>query len=122
MWCNRLLACALLCAFATAGSLVCLATAAPATGQPALGAVEQGQGQQVNSTSCCEDCQQIISLLKQQKGLIFRQMGQVKREIAVLKESLSEAGVAEIFAGIGYILGVMGLAYYFSSRKFGKNL
>ena len=45
---------------------------------------------------------------------------QVKREIAALGQQLENPGIREIMGGIGYILGLFGVAAYVASRK--KNI
>ena len=42
------------------------------------------------------------------------------RSIASLKED-QEPGLVEIFGGIGWILGLMGVALYFKGRKGGRD-
>jgi len=75
------------------------------------------------SDNTCQSaqCEQIIAQLQQQKSLITRELAQIKREIALLRETLSEPGLQEVFAGIGYILGLVGIAFYVHCRKSGKD-
>lgn len=71
------------------------------------------------ATGSCQSaqCDQIIKQLQQQKSLLTRELAQIKREIAMLRESMSEPGLREIFGGIGYILGLVGVAFYVHCRK-----
>jgi hypothetical protein len=64
-----------------------------------------------------QDCTQIIELLQQERNLITREMAQLKRELASLREEIAKPGLKEVFAGIGYILGLTGIALYFQTRK-----
>jgi hypothetical protein len=63
------------------------------------------------------DCQQLAALIDQQKTLIARESGQIKRELAALRDDLSKPGVREIFAGIGYIFGLAGMGLYVHCRR-----
>jgi hypothetical protein len=63
------------------------------------------------------DCRELATLIQQQKGLISKETGQLKREIAALREDLSKPGIKEIFAGIGYIFGLAGIWLYANNRR-----
>lgn len=63
------------------------------------------------------DCQKLAALLEQQKQLISRETGQLKREIAALRDDLSKPGIQEIFAGVGYIFGLAGIGIYVHTRR-----
>ena len=63
------------------------------------------------------DCGEIVSLLKEQEKKLSRELRQIKREIALLKQGSQSPGLQEIFGGIGYILGLFGIAAYMISRK-----
>jgi flagellar motility protein MotE (MotC chaperone) len=65
-------------------------------------------------------CEQIAAMLKQQNSLLSRELGQLKRELAALRESISRPGLKEAFAGIGYILGLAGIAFLVHGRKSNK--
>ncbi|MCK8601200.1 hypothetical protein [Desulfoferrobacter suflitae] len=67
-----------------------------------------------------EQCDQIMAQLQQQKHLMTRELAQIKRELVALREHLSRPGMQEIFAGIGYILGLVGIAFYLHCRKLRK--
>ncbi len=63
------------------------------------------------------DCQQLVDQIQQQKNLISREAGQLKREIAALREDVLRPGIKEIFAGIGYIFGLAGIGIYVNYRR-----
>ncbi len=63
------------------------------------------------------DCARLAELLQQQKNLISRETGQLKREIALLRQDISRPGIQEIFSGIGYIFGLAGVGLYVHSRR-----
>jgi hypothetical protein len=46
-----------------------------------------------------------------------QELRQIKREIALLNQNLEQPGVREIMAGIGYILGLFGIAAFFAARR-----
>ncbi len=64
-----------------------------------------------------DNCAEAVALLKTQNNKISQELRMIKREIAALKEALSEPGLGEIFGGIGYIMGFLGIIFYFLARK-----
>jgi hypothetical protein len=60
---------------------------------------------------------EIIALLQEQEEKTSRELGRIKREITVLRQQLDKPGITEIMGGIGYILGLFGVAAYTASRK-----
>jgi nickel transport protein len=56
-------------------------------------------------------------MIEQQKALISRETGQLKRELAALREELKRPGMREIVAGIGYIFGLAGVGLYLQAQK-----
>jgi len=63
------------------------------------------------------DCGELAGLIQQERTAVSREMGQIKREIAALRDDLSKPGLKEIFAGIGYILGLAGVGLYAHCRR-----
>jgi hypothetical protein len=77
-----------------------------------------GEGASVQSDpGDATDCRKLAALLEQQKVHISRETGQIKREIAALRDDLSKPGIQEIFAGIGYIFGLAGIGLYVHARR-----
>jgi len=70
------------------------------------------EGQNVTDT-----CAETVTLLKTQDKKISQELRKIKREIAALKEALSKPGPEKIFGGIGYIMGFLGIIFYFLARK-----
>ena len=64
-----------------------------------------------------DNCAEAVALLKAQNKKISEEFRRIKREIAALREELSKPGLNEIFGGIGYILGFLGIIFYFQARK-----
>ncbi|MGC8720305.1 MAG: hypothetical protein ACP5TY_09905 [Thermodesulforhabdaceae bacterium] len=63
------------------------------------------------------DLSPIKEQISRQSTELSQEMRQIKREIALLRQSIEKPGLKEIFAGIGYILGLCGVAFYFSGKK-----
>lgn len=62
-------------------------------------------------------CAEAVALLKTQDKKISQELRKIKREIAALKDALSKPGPEKIFGGIGYIMGFLGIIFYFLARK-----
>ena len=63
------------------------------------------------------DCRGLLEAIEQQKALLLRETGQLKREIAALRQEMTNPGIKDVLAGFGYIFGITGLALYFHCRK-----
>jgi nickel transport protein len=63
--------------------------------------------------------QEIVALLKEQNDRLSGDLRRIQREIAALRAELEEPGLKEIFAGIGYILGLFGVAAFVASHRKG---
>ncbi|MBI5549970.1 MAG: hypothetical protein HY911_00580 [Desulfobacterales bacterium] len=62
-------------------------------------------------------CPEIVTLLKEENGKLSGELRRIQREIAALRADLEKPGLPEIFAGIGYILGLFGTAAFVASRR-----
>lgn len=62
-------------------------------------------------------CQRLAVMIDQQKALITRETGQLRRDLAALRNDLTRPGIREILAGIGYIFGLAGVGLYLLARK-----
>ena len=60
---------------------------------------------------------EVIALLKAQNSELSRDLRQIHREIAALRADLDEPGMKEVFAGIGYIAGLFGVAAFAATRR-----
>lgn len=63
------------------------------------------------------DCRELAAMLDQHTTQISRELGQVRREIAALREDMTNPGIKEIFAGIGYIFGLAGVGFFVHSHR-----
>ena len=108
--------CVFACLLILAAGLACFASDNASAQDQAGQAAPETSVQQESETGAM-DCQQLAALIQQQKTLISRETGQIKREIAALRDDLSKPGVKEIFAGIGYIFGLAGIGLYVHSRR-----
>ena len=61
--------------------------------------------------------QDAIVLLKEQNSKLSGDLRRVQREIAALRADLGQPGLKDIFSGIGYILGLFGVAAFVTSRR-----
>jgi len=64
-----------------------------------------------------DSCAEAVALLKTKNNKISQELRMIKREIAALKDALSKPGPEKIFGGIGYIMGFLGIIFYFLARK-----
>jgi len=64
-----------------------------------------------------ENSQEIVTLLKEQNNKLSSDLRRIQREIAALRADLDKPGLKEIFAGIGYIFGLFGVAAFVASRR-----
>ena len=62
-----------------------------------------------------------MRMLRKHDKKVTRELRQIKREIAALRQSQEEPGVREIMGGIGYILGLCGVAALAAGRRRSKD-
>jgi nickel transport protein len=60
---------------------------------------------------------EVIQLLKEQNSNLSRELRRIQREIAALRADLDKPGLKEVFAGIGYIFGLFGVAAFVAARR-----
>ncbi len=68
-------------------------------------------------TKGCQEIQKSISSLSEQVEKISNDMRIIKRELALLRQRIEKPGMKEILAGIGYIFGILGVAFYVRAKK-----
>ena len=61
-----------------------------------------------------EECREITSMVDM---VVERRLQPIKRMLLDIRQSSDKPGVSEILGGIGYIMGLMGIALYFKSRQ-----
>lgn len=64
-----------------------------------------------------ENVQAVITLLKEQNSKLSGDLRRIQREIAALRADLDKPGIRDVFAGIGYIFGLFGVAAFVASRR-----
>nr|WP_321465694.1 hypothetical protein [uncultured Desulfobulbus sp.] len=64
-----------------------------------------------------EQCQSLVTRVTEQNRQLHQELRQIKREMALLNQNLEKPGVREIMSGIGYILGLFGVAALVSGRR-----
>lgn len=65
------------------------------------------------------DCPALASQVSEENRRLREEVRQVKRELALLNQNLEKPGAREIIAGIGFILGLFGVAALVSARRQG---
>lgn len=60
---------------------------------------------------------EVIALLKAQNSELSKDLRRIHREIAALRADLDEPGMKKVFAGIGYIAGLFGVAAFAAARR-----
>lgn len=88
--------------------LLCLCLA----GFPGLLWAQNLQDQTVSVVS-----EEVMALLEEQNSQLSRDLRRIHREIAALRADLDEPGMKEVFAGIGYIVGLFGVAAFAAARR-----
>lgn len=61
-------------------------------------------------------CREIMARLKEQEARLTLELRTIKREIAALNQAVEKPGVRDAVAGIGYIVGLFGIAAFMASR------
>lgn len=64
-----------------------------------------------------ENPQAVITLLREQHGKLSGDLRRIHREIAALRADINQPGIKDVFAGIGYILGLFGTAAFVAARR-----
>lgn len=62
-------------------------------------------------------CGQLADQLSRQEAFFLTELRQVKRELVMLRQQREKPGLREIVGGIGYIMGLLGVATYVASKK-----
>ena len=76
----------------------------------------------IPGTACAQDIQEgsiqeVISLLQEQNSKLSGEIRRIHRELAALRADLEKPDVKDIFGGIGYILGLCGVAALVAARR-----
>ncbi len=59
----------------------------------------------------------MLETLHEQQQQMAGELRAIKREIAALKTAMNEPHLKDILGGIGYILGLFGIAFYVHARR-----
>ncbi|MDO3377491.1 hypothetical protein [Geoalkalibacter halelectricus] len=84
---------------------------------PNAGAASPPHQEATHGLAAEEICGETLALLQQHQQELGRELRRVHREIAALRHDLEQPGLKEIFSGIGYILGLCGVAFFFLGRR-----
>ena len=76
----------------------------------------------ISGPVCAQDIdersiQEVISLLQEQNSKLSGEIRRIHRELAALRADLDKPDVKDIFGGIGYILGLCGVAALVAARR-----
>lgn len=64
-----------------------------------------------------DSSQDVVTLLKEQNSRLSNDLRRIQREIAALRADLDKPGIKDVFAGIGYIFGLFGVAAFVAARR-----
>lgn len=64
-----------------------------------------------------DNCQEVVALLQGQNSKLSGEIRRIHREIAALRADLDKPDVKDVFGGIGYILGLCGVAALVAARR-----
>jgi hypothetical protein len=94
--------------------LSCLpASAAESAGDPA----EATGTETAVASGPADDCRAVLLRLAEQDSKLTREMQMLRRDIAALSQKVEEPGLQQAIAGLGYILGLFGIASFMASRR-----
>ena len=58
-----------------------------------------------------------LAELRQENTALRRQVQRLERQVAAQRDELSRPGASEVFGGLGYIVGIFGIAAWWSARR-----
>lgn len=64
-----------------------------------------------------DDCRTALLRLAEQDSKLAREVQMLRRDIAALSQRVEEPGLQQAIAGLGYILGLFGVAAFMASRR-----
>lgn len=62
-------------------------------------------------------CAETAAKIDELSSKVSNDMRRIQREIAALKAQLEKPGLNEAFAGVGYICGLFGVAFFVAGRR-----
>ncbi len=62
-------------------------------------------------------CGELTTLLLEKEQQFTREVRSLKRDIAALHHKLDKPDIKDIFGGIGYIIGLFGIAAFVAARR-----
>ncbi|MDY6849087.1 MAG: hypothetical protein AB7F20_00315 [Geoalkalibacter sp.] len=64
-----------------------------------------------------ETCDQLLTSFEEHHAQMERELRRLHREIAMLRQEFENPGMEDIFSGIGYILGLFGVAFFVAGHR-----
>ena len=74
----------------------------------------------ITSATQPDQCRALATRVEAHNQQVHQELRQIKRELALLNQNLEKPGAREIMGGIGFILGLFGVAALVSARRQGK--
>lgn len=109
---SSLMLCFLLALLSLTGSAAVLARAEQEVPPP--------QSAVASSDPRQDNCSALMAKLEEQNLQLSRELRLIKRDLAALNQNLEKPGIQEVMAGIGYILGLFGIAAFCTTRRQNK--
>ncbi len=91
----------------------------PASAAGTAGAAAEAPGAETMAAAPepAGDCRAVIRQMTDLDSKLSRELRVLKRDIAALSQSIEQPGLDEAMAGLGYILGLFGIASFMASRR-----
>jgi len=64
-----------------------------------------------------QNTEAMVTLFQEQNEKLSGELRRIQRELAALRADLAKPGLRDIMAGIGYIVGLCGMAAFFAARR-----
>lgn len=65
-------------------------------------------------------CEEDLALIKEELDQLSQEMRHLRRDVARLREEVSQPGLEEVMAGVGFIFGLFGVAFFLRARGSGR--
>jgi hypothetical protein len=65
-------------------------------------------------------CEEDLALIKEELDRLSQEMHHLRRDVARLREEVSQPGLEEAMAGVGFIFGLFGVAFFLRARGSGR--
>lgn len=90
---------------------------APPLAGASSGTQEISTSGSANPPEGLQDCVGILEVMRTQQQEMAQELRSIKRELAALKATQDQPEFKDVIGGIGYILGLFGIAFYVHARR-----